>query len=203
MAMGSGAKPPQPSEPAPGAERKPAPPSAGGRPAELNGRLLVRSTPSGARVFVDGHEYGTTPVPVRDLSRGLHRVRVVRDGYATVERRVLLTPARPSLTIVVPLARRPPASRSTESRTADALAARPSGPSTVGRFVGALTVESRPSGARVFLDGALVGTTPLQLPEVRAGSHALMLEHDGYNRWSSAIRIVASETNRVTASLER
>jgi serine/threonine-protein kinase len=203
MAMGSGAKPPQPSEPAPGAERKPAPPSAGGRPAELNGRLLVRSTPSGARVFVDGHEYGTTPVPVRDLSRGLHRVRVVRDGYATVERRVLLTPARPSLTIVVPLARRPPASRSTESRTADALAARPSAPSTVGRFVGALTVESRPSGARVFLDGALVGTTPLQLPEVRAGSHALMLEHDGYNRWSSAIRIVASETNRVTASLER
>ena len=44
------------------------------------GRLLVRSTPAGARVFVDGTEYGPTPVAVRALSPGGHRVRVVRDG---------------------------------------------------------------------------------------------------------------------------
>ena len=36
--------------------------------------------------------------------------------------------------------------------------ARPSTPSTIGRFVGALTVESRPPGARVFIDGTYIGT---------------------------------------------
>jgi hypothetical protein len=74
---------------------------------------------------------------------------------------------------------------------------------TAGRFVGSLNVESRPTGARVFLDGKLIGTTPLAMPGVPAGEHAIRLEHDGYHRWSSSVRVVASESNRVTASLER
>jgi serine/threonine-protein kinase len=76
----------------------------------------------------------------------------------------------------------------------------PSG--TAGGFAGLLTVASRPEGARVFLDGKLMGTTPLAIPNVGAGEHAIRLELDGYQRWSSSVRIVASEQNRVTASLE-
>ncbi len=74
---------------------------------------------------------------------------------------------------------------------------------TAGRFVGRLSVDSRPAGARVFLDGRLIGTTPLSVASVRAGEHAIRLERDGYRLWSSSIRIVAAEQNRVTASLER
>jgi serine/threonine-protein kinase len=74
---------------------------------------------------------------------------------------------------------------------------------TVGRFSGRLSVESRPEGARVFLDGQMIGTTPLAMQNVSAGEHAIRLERDGYRRWSSSVRIVASEQNRVTASLER
>jgi hypothetical protein len=66
-----------------------------------------------------------------------------------------------------------------------------------------LNVDSRPDGARVFLDGKQVGTTPLAITSVSAGEHAIRLERDGYRRWSSSVRIVASEQNRVTASLER
>jgi eukaryotic-like serine/threonine-protein kinase len=74
---------------------------------------------------------------------------------------------------------------------------------TVGRFVGGLSVDSRPTGARVFLDGRLIGTTPMTMANVPAGEHAIRLERDGYRRWSSSIRVVAAEQNRVTASLER
>ena len=70
-------------------------------------------------------------------------------------------------------------------------------------FAGALTVDSRPAGAKAFLDGKLVGSTPLSLQTVAAGEHAIRLEREGYRRWSSTIRVVASEQNRVTASLER
>jgi hypothetical protein len=71
------------------------------------------------------------------------------------------------------------------------------------RFTGALAVDSRPAGARVFVDNKVVGTTPMALPAVSAGSHVIRLEHDGYRRWSSSVRVIASEQNRVTASLER
>jgi hypothetical protein len=172
------------------------------RPAPFNGGLLVHSTPSGARVFVDGHEYGTTPIPVRELSAGAHRVRIVHEGYATAERRVLLTTSRPTLSVAVELTRTSPGRAATTGAPA-AAGARPSTPSTMGRFVGALTIESRPPGAHVYLDGKLVGDTPLQIPDVTAGSHAVRIEHTGYRRWTSAVRVVASETNRVTASLER
>jgi serine/threonine-protein kinase len=88
------------------------------------------------------------------------------------------------------------ADRDAERRTSLASA-------TAGRFVGSLSVDSRPEGARVFLDGRLIGTTPVDTPSVGAGEHAIRIERDGYRRWSSSIRVVASEKTRVTASLER
>ena len=146
------------------------------------GRLLVRSTPAGARVSIDGRDAGVTPAVVRDLARGSHHVRVTRDGYLTEERRIVITPRREAVSITVGLS--------------PAVA-------TNGPFVGNLTVQSRPTRAKVFLDGQLIGTTPLLVPSVRAGEHAILLEYDGYRRWSSVVRVVANEANRVTASLER
>ena len=66
-----------------------------------------------------------------------------------------------------------------------------------------LNVDSRPDGSKVFLDGKLVGTTPVLLPQVGAGEHVVRIEHDGYRNWSSSVRVVAGERNRVTASLEK
>ena len=66
-----------------------------------------------------------------------------------------------------------------------------------------LFIASRPPGAKVFMDGKPAGTTPVTLRAVPIGSHAIRLEHDGYRRWSSAVRVVASQQNRITASLEK
>jgi len=162
-----------------------------------SGRLLVRSTPSGANVSIDGKDYGRTPAAVRDLSRGPHRLHVTRDGYGAVDRRVVITPARPSQSLTIALA---PADATPRTR-----AAPPAVPATAApaRFAGSLTVDSRPAGAKVFVDGQLAGTTPLSIGDVRAGEHAIRIERDGYRRWSSSVRIVAAEQNKVTASLER
>jgi hypothetical protein len=166
--------------------------------ATYEGRLLVRSTPAGATVFVDGREFGVTPVAVRALAPGAHRVRLVRDGYAPAERRIVVTRSRPAQSIVVPLAEPRTASlRGTAAPTAPS-----STPATMGRYTGGLVVESKPSGAKVYVDDRLVGTTPLSLPQISAGSHAVRLERDGYRRWSGSVRILAAERNRVTASLE-
>jgi serine/threonine-protein kinase len=169
--------------------------------ATESGRLLIRSTPDGASVSVDGHDYGKTPATVRDLARGPHQVRVTRDGYAAQERRVVISSSRPSQSVnvtMVPTTPAPPPSRS-----AAAAPAPQAGRPTSGRATGALAVDSRPTGARVFLDGKPIGTTPLMVPSVAPGDHAIRLELDGYRPWASSVRMVAAESNRVTASLER
>jgi hypothetical protein len=154
------------------------------------GRLFVRSTPAGARVFVDGRERGRTPAAIRDLARGPHRVRLVQEGYATEERRVVVSGSRRSQSISVALAR---------ARASAEAPARPA-----EGFYGSLSVDSLPSGAKVFMDGKLLGTTPMLLPQVGAGEHVVRLQHEaGYRTWSSSVRVVAGERNRVTASLER
>jgi len=74
---------------------------------------------------------------------------------------------------------------------------------TTGQLVGRLNVDSRPSGARVYLDNKQIGVTPMAMPSVRAGEHAIRLELGGYRHWTSSVRVVAGEQNRVTASLDR
>jgi Protein kinase domain/PEGA domain len=173
--------------------------------AAESGRLLVRSTPAGARVFVDGRERGRTPATVQDLARGSHRVRVVQDGYTPQERRVTVTRSQPSQSISVALTRARPEPPPTKTASAAASRAPAETPrrSSGESFSGALSVDSRPAGAKVFLDGKLAGTTPLALAQVGAGEHVVRIEHDGYRKWSSSVRVVAGERNRVTASLEK
>ena len=196
-----------PARPAPAptasTERKPdtTPAATAAAPsATESGRLLIRSTPDGASVSVDGRDYGKTPATVRDLARGPHQVRVTRDGYVAQERRVVISSSRPSQSVNVAMVQTLAPS---PSRSATAAPALPAGTPTTGRTTGALAVDSRPTGARVFLDGKPIGTTPLMVPSVASGAHAIRLELDGYRPWTSSVRMVGAESNRVTASLER
>ena len=68
---------------------------------------------------------------------------------------------------------------------------------------GTLQVDSRPRGARVFLDGRLVGQTPVTLTEVTPGAHAVRIDLIGYQRWVTTVKVAAGERARVAASLER
>jgi hypothetical protein len=68
---------------------------------------------------------------------------------------------------------------------------------------GGLMVESRPTGASVFVDGRLIGTTPVAIESVSAGDHSIGLESAGYQRWVGSVRVATGERARITASLER
>jgi PEGA domain-containing protein len=82
----------------------------------------------------------------------------------------------------------PATKRPTKSRTAP--------------FRGVLVVNSRPSGAQVFLNGRSVGTTPLVLKNQTAGSRAVRLTLGGYDSWTSAVRVVADTETRLRAELQ-
>ena len=53
------------------------------------------------------------------------------------------------------------------------------------------------------MNGSPVGTTPLLLANVPAGSRVLQVRMDGYQPWSTGIRVVADERTNIKATLIR
>ena len=94
------------SAPPPGAERavsEPPKPTPTSRPAPAQGVAIVRSTPSGALVTIDGHGHGTTPATVRELLLGSHTLQVARPGYVPSSQSFVLTAAQPSRELTIEL----------------------------------------------------------------------------------------------------
>ena len=155
-------------------------------PVDESGRLLVRSTPAGAEVVVDGQSRGLTPLALRDLAFGAHTIAVWHAGHETRQQRVTLSERRPSRSIDFEL-------RPTGVPSHDTVAT---------NTTGSLQVASRPSGAQVFVDDNLIGTTPLLISDVTAGSKHLRIELSGYKAWTTSVQIEPSARVRVSAGLE-
>lgn len=165
---------------APVAPRVPAPALASPR---VNGRLLVRSTPPGVRVVVNGEARGTTPLALADLSYGDYDVRFSLEGYETQDRRLPISAADPIATINASLA-----------RVID------TGIASLG--VGSIFVDTRPRGVEVWLDSQMVGESPMLIPNVATGVHEVEFKHAGYRDWATIIQVGSSAQARVTASLD-
>jgi hypothetical protein len=137
------APPPSPANPVP--DRTPT------RVVAPKGRLVVRSSPPGALVFVDGRRLGETPATLRDLPLGPHTVQVARAGYVPQSESITLSAAQPVHTMAVVL--QPGLATDAPART------------------GSVYLDSTPRGARVSIDGRFVGFTPLSVPELTPGDH--------------------------------
>ena len=96
--------------------------------------------------------------------------------------------AMPAATVEVAT---PPAPRGSTTR-----------PASLGG-AGQLFVLSRPAGAQVLLDEQPVGTTPLSLSDVPAGTYRVRLDLPGHQRWVTAVTVTGGESARVAASLEQ
>jgi len=156
--------------------------------AATPGRLIVRSTPAGALLVVDGRRRGQTPFTVRDLTLGPHTVEVGRPGYVPHKESVVLSPKNAIRNLAIQLQ---PGERSGAPAS-----------SAASKGLGSVFVDSRPQAARVVVDGRFVGVTPLRVPELKAGTHAVRLELVGHKLFATSVEVKPSEQARVTAALE-
>ena len=69
-------------------------------------------------------------------------------------------------------------------------------------FVGELSISSDPLGAAVFIDQQFVGETPLNLPQLRAGSHVLWIERTGHERFTGFVTVRADALTQVDRTLQ-
>ena len=51
-------------------------------PKPIYGSLMVESSPSFAKLFIDGKDMGNTPKSINEILIGQHELRVTKDGYA-------------------------------------------------------------------------------------------------------------------------
>jgi hypothetical protein len=125
---------------------------ASAAPAVLTGTLVVESAPAGVEVFVDGEPRGVTPFK-GTLTPGPHIVEL--RGRGTPRVLPITVTAGTTLSQFVELAEA-------------------SAPVT-----GQLDVRSDPPGARITINGQPVGTTPMVVSNLAAGSHTVLLEREG------------------------
>jgi hypothetical protein len=113
------------------------------------GQLVVMSQPAGGTVVVDGHLRGLTPLTL-SLPAGPHSLQLSR---ADVTRTIAVTVK--------------PGSEATHYVDLET----PAIPT-----VGQLIVSSEPGGAHVSVDGLARGVTPITIPDLTAGEHAVVVQ---------------------------
>lgn len=173
--------------------------------------VMVTRIPADHRVAAQGSALQTAPQTAAHLNVGepppapsasVNRPALVEqpvstNGFAAKTRQAAAQQQRGRQQAARPVAARPQATR----RAPAAVPVRTDrdGPQS---FVGSISIDSRPAGAVVFLNGRRVGTTPLLMPELPVGSRAVRLTMSGYNTWSQAVQVVADRRTTVSATLE-
>ena len=149
------------------------------------GVLVVRSTPSGARVTVNGVGWGETPVAIRYLPMGTMRVRVAKADFGVRERVVQLTPDEPRTTLRFTLP---------QTRRRAAAPTRPRGD--------VLTITTVPAGARVTVNGIGWGTTPLSIKHLPAGTQRVRLVKEQFEPEERVVQASEEQPGRLAVTLK-
>ena len=131
--------------------------------APLPGRITFTSSPTGARVLVDGEDIGETPF-TSDVAAGARAVVITRENY------------QPAYLGVDVEGRQLPQSVDAELLPdwAD------------------VTIPSIPSEAAVSVDGVEVGVTPGPVP-VPSGERSILVKLPGYKGWRDILQVTAGQ----------
>lgn len=163
------------------------------------GTLVVTSTPIGAKVSLDGVERGVTPISITGVSGGFHQLTVSREGYEDYSTRVTIWPGK-TATVHVTL-KVPPAPTTVPTPVPTTV---PTPLPTGTTRTGTLVVTSFPTGpATVFLDGVERGITPVIITGVSEGLHQLEVSREGYEDYSTTVRIRSGKTTYVPVMLSQ
>jgi hypothetical protein len=124
------------------------------------GLLVVTANIDGASVLVDGHHVGEAPFEDDHVAAGSHEIRVESEGYVPFVQNIRVRPGR-TTELSASLERPPPS----------------------------LSIVSDVPGATVFLDRNYIGTTPVDIEEVKPGEHELTVSAEGFDMHAETLTV--------------
>ena len=131
------------------------------------GIVTIESDPPGAEVLVNGQKIGSTPFSV-ELTSGKHRLEIRKNLYY------------PHLSDFI----------------LEAGETKSISHSLKPRF-GYLSVESQLQNVKIFLDGKLIGATPIDKKHVMSGKHRIMAKKDSYHNYETIFEIQDNQEKTV------
>ena len=141
---------------------------------ETIGSISIKSNLSGAVIYLDGKEVGTTPDTITSVSTGIHVIEVKMEGYAEWTKKINI--------------------KKGEEITLNAM---------LQSITGTVSLESEPTEAIILLDGEDVGKSPKTVTGIKTGKHELEVRMDGYVSWVKMIKVKAGKEYAFTAVLQR
>lgn len=123
------------------------------------GGIKIETDPPQATVFIDGKNYGTTPLEIYDLEVGKHELVITKEGYKSITKEVLISDEILEISEILE------------------------------KGVGKIYINSNPKGATVIIDGKEVGKTPIEIEEISLGRHFLTLKALGYEELTKTIDV--------------
>ncbi|MFP6907002.1 MAG: PEGA domain-containing protein [Verrucomicrobiota bacterium] len=116
------------------------------------GRIMVTTTPEGARILCNGESQGVSPVEITGLLGGRHLIVVEKEGFIEARKTVEIKPGQ-----------------------------REGAEFILETELGMALLHSEPQGAEVEVDGAARGVTPLLLTDLSLGQHRVTMEFSGFS----------------------
>jgi len=138
------------------------------------GTINVKSTPGGAKIYLDEANTGkSTPATLTKVAAGTHTVKVTKTGYDAEEQTATVT-ANHTTNVTFTL-----------------------------EGYGSIKVTSTPGAAKVYLDGADSGKkTPCTLTHVVKGSHTVRVVKTSYESQEKSVSVNAGKTANVAFTLK-
>src|SRR5688572_4237444 len=178
------------------------------RPSRRNAPLQLLPGQSAARI--SGVRAMTAAVVLAALATGAWGLTTFAPDEVSEAPAVESEPAKP-VSVPPPLVDSGPPSPIQNAASVSA-AASPPAPAPPARlparvaprpagYVGTLTIDATPAGD-VFLNRQRVGPTPVRLEKLRAGSHLIWIEREGYRRWTRVVTVTGDRISRVSAELD-
>ena len=138
-----------------------------------SGRMIIKTIPEGARVFINGQLSGVSPFSA-SLEAGIHKVRVEREGFNPLEQNVTVKSGKTG-TLTLRLDTRP----------------------------GALKIASDPQGAEVFIDDKKMGVTPFVMEAIHPGNYQIRLVHQGYDDLLRVVSVAPGREESIRLQLDK
>ena len=141
--------------------------------SQATGLVLLRSTPAGADIEINGAHRGKTPLLLTDLTLGRYRLKASAQGYLSRDVEFDVENRSPQLVTV--------------SLASDSAV---------------LVVKTEPPGASVKVNGLVKGVTPCTLDRLPAGENELIISLADHVAYRSKIKLQANEEESLVITLK-
>ena len=131
---------------------------------KAEGWLSINTDPSEAEIFINGLTHGRTPASISSLPAGIHNITISKKGYRSINIEVNIKDGETF--------------KINEKLVASGVE---------------LNFQNKPEGAEIFIDGKMVGISPVKTI-VSPGPHEILIRKELYEDYVAKIDVVSDQT---------